>query len=67
MSTLYEFELGKAAKILVEELFKLKAGEEFVITFDTESDMRVVEATARATFAAGAKPIVIWLASPLGV
>jgi 2,5-dihydroxypyridine 5,6-dioxygenase len=67
MSTLYEFELGKAGKILVEELFKLKHGEEFVITFDTESDIRVVEATARATFAAGAKPVVIWLASPLGV
>jgi leucyl aminopeptidase (aminopeptidase T) len=67
MSTLYEFELGKAAKILVEELFKIKSGEEFIITFDTESDVRVVEATARATFAAGAKPVVMWLASPLGV
>ena len=67
MSTLYEFELGKAAKILAEELFRLKSGEEFVITADTETDMRVVEATARATFSAGAKPVVIWLASPLGV
>jgi leucyl aminopeptidase (aminopeptidase T) len=67
MGKLYEFELGKAAKILVEELFRLKEGEEFVITADTECDMRVVEATARATFAAGAKPVVIWLASPLGV
>jgi leucyl aminopeptidase (aminopeptidase T) len=67
MTKLYEFELGKAAQILVEELFKIKAGEEFVITADTECDMRVVEATARATFAVGAKPVVIWLASPLGV
>jgi len=67
MSKLYEFELGKAARILVEELFKIKEGEEFVITADTETDMRVVEATARATFAVGAKPIVIWMASPLGV
>lgn len=67
MPKLYEFELGKAADILTRELFKLKPGETFVITVDTESDERVVEATARAAFSAGAKPMVIWLASPLGV
>lgn len=67
MPKLYEFELGKAADVLVRELFKLKEGEEFVITADTESDERVVEATARAAFAAGAKPLVIYNASPLGV
>jgi leucyl aminopeptidase (aminopeptidase T) len=63
----YEYELGKAAEILTKELFKLKPGETFVITADTESDERVVDATARAAFACGAKPMVIWLASPLGV
>jgi len=67
MPDYYEYELGKAADILVRELFKLRQGEEFVITADTESDPRVVDATARATFAANAKPMVIWLASPLGV
>jgi leucyl aminopeptidase (aminopeptidase T) len=67
MPGFYEFELGRAADILTRELFKLKAGETFVITADTESDERVVEATARAAFALGAKPMVIWLASPLGV
>ncbi|MCK4246871.1 aminopeptidase, partial [Candidatus Bipolaricaulota bacterium] len=65
--SLYEYELGRAADILVRELFKLKPGETFVITADTESDSRVVDATARAAFAADAKPMVIWLASPLGV
>ena len=64
---LYEFELGRAANLLATELFKLKPGETFIITADTESDERVVEATARAAFSAGAKPMVIWLASPLGV
>ena len=64
---LYEYELGKAADILTKELFKLKPGETFVITADTESDPRVVNATARAAFSLGAKPMVIWLASPLGV
>jgi 2,5-dihydroxypyridine 5,6-dioxygenase len=63
----YEFELGRAADLLARELFKLKTGETFIITADTESDERVVEATARAAFSAGAKPMVIWLASPLGV
>jgi len=67
MSYLYEYELGKAAKILCEELFKLKPGETFVITADTECEKRVVDATARAAFACDAKPMVIYTASPLGV
>ena len=29
---LYEFELGKAADVIVKELFKVKPGENFVIT-----------------------------------
>lgn len=67
MPRLYEFELGRAADILTRELFKLGEGETIVITADTESDERVVNATARAAFALGAKPMVVWLASPLGV
>lgn len=67
MSYYYEYELGKAAKILCEELFKLKPGETFLITADTESERRVVDATARAAFACDAKPMVIYTASPLGV
>lgn len=63
----YEYELVKASNILTRELFNLKPGETFVITADTESDPRVVEATASAAFAVGAKPMVIWLATPLGV
>jgi len=66
MSYYYEYELGKAAKILCEDLFKLKPGETFVITADTESDDRVVDATATAAFACDAKPMVIYTASPLG-
>jgi len=67
MAQYYEYELGKAAKVLCEELFKLKPGETFVITADTESDERVVEATASAAFACGAKPMVINVASAMGV
>ncbi len=67
MPQYYEYELSSAAHKLVSEMFKLKTGETFVITADTESDPRVVEATAGAAFAIGAKPMVIWTASPLGV
>lgn len=64
---LYEYELGRAAEVLTSDLLALKPDETFVITADTESDDRVVDATARAAFALGARPMVIRLASPLGV
>jgi len=67
MPEYYEYELAQAAHKLVSEMLKLKPGETIVITADTESDPRVVDATAAAAFAVGAKPMVIWTASPLGV
>jgi len=63
----YEYELSKAANKLVSEMLKLKPDETIIVTADTESDPRVVDATAAAAFAVGAKPLVIWNASPLGV
>lgn len=63
----YEFELKKAADILIKDMFKIKPGETFIITADTESCEEVVNATAASVFSAGGKPMVIWLASPLGV
>lgn len=59
--------MGKTAHKIASELFKLKPGETFVITADTESDPRAVNAVATAAFAVGAKPMVIWMPSPLGV
>lgn len=67
MSKLFEYELHKAASILVQDMFRLQPGETFVITADTGSDQRVVQAVASATHTAGAIPMVINLASPLGV
>jgi len=63
----YDYELGQTAHKIASELFKLKIGETLVITADTESDPRTVEALATAAFTVGAKPMVVWLASPLGV
>ena len=59
--------LGKAVDVLVRELFKLRQGEIFVITADTESDESVVKATAKAAFSAGAKPVEIWVQAPDGI
>ena len=67
MPEYYEYELGQAAHKIASELFKLKVGETLVITADTESDPRAVDGLATAAFTLGAKPMVIWLASPLGV
>jgi len=65
--TTYDYELYKSAKILVEELLKLKPDEVFVITADTESDLKVVSRTAAAAFAVGAKPMVVITPSPVGI
>jgi len=67
MPQYYEYELGKTAHKIASELFKLKPNETFVITADTESDPRAVNAMATAAFAVGAKPMTIWTPSPLGV
>ena len=67
MVKLYEYELGKSADILMKEMFQLKVGETIIITADTESDERVVNAAARSAFSLGAKPMVIWLPAPYGV
>lgn len=67
MTGFYEYELHKAALILAKDMLRLKPGETIVITGDTQTDMRVVESVAAAAHAVGAFPMVIKLASPLGV
>ncbi|NMB93100.1 MAG: aminopeptidase, partial [Flexilinea flocculi] len=67
MTEYFEYELTKAASILINDMFRLKKGETLVITADTQTDMRVVNAVAAAAHTAGAKPMTIVLASPLGV
>jgi len=56
----YAFELAKGAKKLVADIMLVKPGEEVVITADTASDWRVVQAVAQATFVADANPVVVW-------
>jgi leucyl aminopeptidase (aminopeptidase T) len=54
------FELARAARKLVEEIALVQPGENVVITADTASDWRLVQATAGAAYAARAVPVVIW-------
>lgn len=53
------WEVEAGARKLVEDVMLTKKGENVVITADTSSDMRIVQATARAAFAAGAVPTVV--------
>jgi 2,5-dihydroxypyridine 5,6-dioxygenase len=64
---MHDYELQQAADITVRELLRLKPGETLAVTADTESDPAVMDAVSRAAFAAGARPLAVWIAAPLGV
>lgn len=56
----WSFEVGLAARKLVEQVMLVKPGETVAITVDSMGDFRVVDATAKAVYSAGATPIVVW-------
>jgi len=62
-----DLELAKAARILVEDMVRVKPGEDVLIYADTESDWRAVEVTSRAVHAAGGRVATIQYAAPRGV
>jgi len=57
-SEFYSFELAAAAHKLVTEMRPVRPGQQVAITVDTLSDLRAVEATARAVYAVGGIPSV---------
>ncbi|MCL2392146.1 MAG: hypothetical protein FWC66_05985 [Oscillospiraceae bacterium] len=59
------WEVQMAAKKIVSEIMHTKPGETVVITSDTSTDRRVVEATAAAVMEAGAYPTVLQFPSSL--
>lgn len=67
MEKIYQYELTKAAHILVNELALVKAGETVAITADTMSSDSIIDSVAGAVFTAGAKPMVIKVSNSLGV
>lgn len=66
LSRYLSLEMAAAARKLVEDVMLVKPGEQVAITADTASDGRVVEATARAAYAARAVPVVLWYHTTLG-
>jgi leucyl aminopeptidase (aminopeptidase T) len=56
----YDFELGRAAHKLVTEVRPIAEGQQVLLTADTGSDARVIQAVARAVYAVGGVPTVIW-------
>jgi len=53
------WEILQAAKKIINDIMLVKPGETVLITADTTSDIRVIQATAAAALDAGAKPIVM--------
>jgi leucyl aminopeptidase (aminopeptidase T) len=56
----FTLEAASATRKLLAEVMVVREGENVVITADTQSDFRAVEATAQAAHALGAHPIVVW-------
>jgi leucyl aminopeptidase (aminopeptidase T) len=55
-----QIELSAAAHKLVSDFRPLKPGQQVLISADTASDLRVVNAVAGAALAVGASPTVVW-------
>ena len=55
-----DLEMALAAKKLAEEVLEIEKGQTVAITADSMSDDRVVQASAKAVFAAGGIPIVLY-------
>jgi leucyl aminopeptidase (aminopeptidase T) len=56
----YAFEVAAAAQKMLSEVMLVKPDESVVITADTQSDWRVVQATAQAAMSLKAHPTVVW-------
>lgn len=56
-------ELAKGAVILARDVMLIKPGESVVISGDTSTDSRVVNATAAAVYAIGGVPVIIHCAT----
>ncbi len=63
----HDMELAISALKLVRDVMKVRKGEEVLITADTGSDWRVVEAVAKAAAEVEGKPLVAWYKQPPGV
>ncbi len=66
MAESLDFEVAKAAYIVVKELCRVKKGESVLITIDSIMDFKPAEEIAKAAEAIGAKVMVAWHSTPKG-
>ncbi|MDO6516017.1 hypothetical protein [Zobellia uliginosa] len=60
MSTNYNLERSLVAKVIMQDMFKVKAGESVAITADSGNDPELMNAFAAAVYAVGGKPLLMW-------
>ena len=59
MTLKYSLEIAKVAKVLIEEMFQVQAGETVAITADSGTNTTVTDALANAAYAAGGIPLIL--------
>ena len=55
------YEVSKAAYKLVKEVMLVKPGENVVVTGDTSTDKRVLDAIMNAAYIVGANPVLVYV------
>lgn len=66
MPVIQDLELARTARVIIEELCRVKPGESVLITVDSAADFRPAEETAKAAEAAGAKVMLAYHSTPKG-
>lgn len=62
----YALELGKAGKIIAQDMCRIKSGESVLITADDSTDMKPVLEVAKFANALGAKVMIAYHSTPRG-
>ncbi len=60
MAEKFHCEMARISKKLIEDMFQVQPGETVAITADSGSNNEVVDALARAAYAVGGKPLILW-------
>ena len=66
MARSMEFELGKAAYMVVVEMCRVKKGETVLVTIDSAMDFKIAQEIAKVAEFVGGKVMVAWHSTPVG-
>lgn len=67
MPTRLDLEVAEAAQKVVREICRLKAGESLLVTVDSAGSFHVAEEIAKAGESVGARVMLAWHSTPIGV